>query len=290
MDYSLSNSGTTWTLTDHDDTVEVYSQSGTEATLQSITRRTCSTCNGYKQTLHYTSGKLSSVTDTYGRHLGISYSSIGLLTGLTTPDSLSLTYGYVSYSSGHLLSTVTYNTSPATHQTYSYGNTSFPTALTSITDENGHSYASWTYDSTGRGATSQFAGGVNFTSVSYFDSDGHRNLTGPLGIHETYRFTTMQGVPKVTEIDRASNGTVAATETFGYDSNAYTQSVTDWNGNKTYYTNNSHGLPTQIIFASGSSVTHTTNITYDTTWARLAHIIATPGLTARSITIQAAIF
>ena len=45
------------------------------------------------------------------------------------------------------------------------------------------------------------------------------------------------------------------------------------------YTNNSHGLPTSIVFASGSTVSHTTSITYDTTWARLAHIITTPGLT-----------
>ena len=204
-----------------------------------------------------------------------------MLTGLTTPDSLSLTYGYVSFSSGgHLLSTVTYNTSPATHQTYSYGNTSFPTALTGITDENGHSYASWTYDSSGRMATSQLAGGVNFTSVSYFDSNGNRNVTGPLGIIETYKFSTLQGVPKVTEIDRAANGTVssrrAASPTIP---TAITQSVTDWNGNQTWFTNNSHGLPTSIVFASGSTVSHTTSITYDTTWARLAHIITTPGLT-----------
>jgi YD repeat-containing protein len=281
LDYNLTKSGSTWTLTDPDDTVETYTQSGAEATLQSITRRTCPTCTGYKQTLHYTSGKLSSVTDTYGRHLGLSYTS-GLLTGLTTPDSLNLTYGYVTYSSGgHLLSTVTYNTSPATHQTYVYSNTSFPAAITGITDENGHSYSSWTYDSSGRMATSQLSGGVNFTSVSYFDSDGHRNIKGPLGIVETYKFSTLQGVPKVTEIDRASNGTVAfASEGFTYDSNGSTQSVTDWNRNNTWFTNNSHGLPTQIVFASGSTVSHTTNITYDTTWARLAHIIATPGLTS----------
>jgi YD repeat-containing protein len=276
MDYSLTNSGTTWTLTDPDDTIETYSQSGTEATLSTIKLR-----NGYTQTMHYTSGKLSSVTDTYGRHLGISYSSIGLLSGVTTPDAPTFAYGYVSFgSAGHLLSTVTYNTSPATHQTYAYSNTSFPTALTGITDENGHSYASWTYDSTGRGATSQLASGVNFTSVSYFDDTGYRNVTGPLGIQETYKFTNLQGVPKVSEIDRASNGTVAAAnEKFAYDSNGYTQSVNDWNGNQTYYTNNSHGLPTSIVFASGSTVSHTTSITYDTTWARLAHVITTPGLT-----------
>ena len=108
----------------------------------------------------------------------------GLLTGLTTPDSLNLTYGYVSFSSGgHLLSTVTYNTSPATHQTYAYGNTSFPAALTGITDENGHSYASWTYDSSGRMATSQLAGGVNFTSVSYFDTYGRPQCHRPARHH-----------------------------------------------------------------------------------------------------------
>ena len=276
LDYALTVSGSTWTLTDPDDTVETYSQSGAEATLQSIRLR-----NGYTQTMHYTSGRLSSVTDTYGRSLGLSYSSAGLLTNLTTPDAPTFAYAYVSFgSAGHLLSTVTYNTSPTTSQTYSYSNVSFPTALTGITDENGHTYASWTYDSTGRGTTSQFAGGVNFTSVSYFDSNGQRNVTGPLGIAETYKSMILQGVPKVTEIDRASNGTVAAAnEKFAYNSNGYTQSVTDWNGNQTYYTNNSHGLPTQIIYASGSSVTHTTNITYDGTWARLAHIITTPGLT-----------
>jgi Domain of unknown function (DUF6531) len=271
VDYSLSKSGTTWTLTAPDDTVETYSQSGAEATLQSVKRR-----NGYTQTMHYTSGRLSSVSDTYGPTIGLSYTS-GLLTGLTTPDSLSLT---AFSSGGHQLSTVAYNTSPATHQTYAYGDARFPAAITGITDENGHSYSSWTYDSSGRMATSQLAGGVNYTSASYFDDSGDRHVTGPLGITETYKFTYLQGIPKVTEIDRASNGTVSfASRGFTYDTNGFTQSATDWNGNQTWFTNNSHGLPTSIVFASGSTVSHTTSITYDTTWARLAHVITTPGLT-----------
>jgi hypothetical protein len=191
LDYSLTRSGSTWTLTAPDDTVETYAQSGAEATLQTIKRR-----NGYTQTMHYASGKLSSVTDTYGRTLGLSYSSVGLLATVTTPDTPTFTYGYVGYSStGHLLSTVTYNTSPTTHQTYSYGNTSYPTALTGITDENGHLYSSWTYESSGRIATSQLAGAVNFTSVTYDDTTGNRLVKGPLGIVETYKFSTLQGVP-----------------------------------------------------------------------------------------------
>ena len=52
----------------------------------------------------------------------------------------------------------------------------------------------------------------------------------------------MQGVPKVTEIDRAANSPVAAaTETIRYDSNGYRNSLTDWNGNNTSWVNNSHG-------------------------------------------------
>lgn len=277
LDYTLTKSGSTWTLTDPDDTVETYSQSGDKATLSSIQRR-----NGYTQTLNYSSaGLLASVSDSYSRSLGLSYSSAGLLDSVTTPDSLTLSYGYVAYSSAQRLTTVSYNTSPVTSQTYLYEDTSYPFALTGITDENNKRYATWAYDDTGRAVLSELAGGINFTSVTYDDATGNRLVKGPLGIVETYKFTNLQGVPKVTEIDRAANGTVAfASRGFTYDSNGYLATATDWNGNLTAYTNNGHGDPTQIIYASGADVTHTTDITYDTTWARLAHVITEPGLTA----------
>ena len=60
----------------------------------------------------------------------------------------------------------------------------------------------------GRGILSQLSGAVNYTSVYYNDTTGNRVVKGPLGIVETYKFTTMQGVPKVTEIDRAANSPV----------------------------------------------------------------------------------
>ena len=131
---------------------------------------------------------------------------------MTTPDSLTLSYGYVTFTSAgtNLLSTVTYNTSPTTSLTYLYENTDFPYALTGITDENGNRYATWGYDSKGRGILCQLSGAVNYTSVYYNDTTGDRVVKGPLGIVETYKFTTLQGVPKVTEIDRAANGSVAA--------------------------------------------------------------------------------
>ena len=143
---------------------------------------------------------------------------------MSTPEFTSgLTYSYVNFSSAgdQLLSTVTYATSPATHQTYLYENANYPYALTGITDENGNRYATWGYDATGRGILSQLSGAVNYTSVYYDDTTGNRVVKGPLGIVETYKFTPLQGVPKVTEIDRAANSPVAsATETFAYDSTA----------------------------------------------------------------------
>jgi YD repeat-containing protein len=276
VDYSLTKSGSTWTLKDPNDTTEIYYASGGKATLQSITLR-----NGYTQAVNYTSGQISYVSDSYGRQLGLSYSSAGLLSGVTTPDTLTLSYGYVAFASAgtHALSTVTYNTSPATHQTYLYENASYPYALTGITDENGHRYATWAYDTSGRATSSQLATGANYTQISY-SSTGNRTVTGPLGIVETYKFTALQGVPKVTEIDRAANGSVAsATSYITYDSSGYLKTRTDWNGNQTAYTNNAHGLPTQIVYASGSPAHHTTTITYDGTWAHLAASIAEQGVT-----------
>jgi hypothetical protein len=152
VDYTLSESGTTWILTDHDDTTEVYSAiNDTEALLQSITLR-----NGYTQTLTQNSnGQLATVTDSYGRELVFTYSN-GVVSSVTTPDGLVLTYGYNSVNNtDEQLASVSYSTSPATSQQYLYQNSNLPYALTSIVDENGATYATWTYDDSGRGLTSQ---------------------------------------------------------------------------------------------------------------------------------------
>ena len=273
VDLKLTVSGSTWTLTDQNDTVETYTQSGSEGDSQ----------------FHQTAQRLHAGAHLFARpdclrvrflhpeadlrlFVGAAYDRVHA--GIHERPHLRLCD--LSSSSDNLLSTVTYATSPATHQTYLYENTSYPYALTGITDENGNRYATWGYDGNGRGILSQLSGAVNYTSVYYDDTTGNRVVKGPLGIVETYKFTTMQGVPKVTEIDRAANGPVAsATETIRYDANGYRNSLNDWNGNNTSWTNNSHGLPTQISFASATTNTQTTNITYDLSWPHLKHTVST---------------
>ena len=61
-------------------------------------------------------------------------------------------------------------------------------------------------------------------------------------IAETYKFTSSKNMLKVSEIDRAATSPVAsASRYFTYDTNGYLATATDWNGNSTHWTNNSHG-------------------------------------------------
>jgi uncharacterized protein RhaS with RHS repeats len=280
LSYSGSH-GATWTLTDPYNTVETYTNASGKATLNTIALH-----NGYTQTMNYTASVLTSVSDSYSRSLTFTYTG-GVLTGVTTPDALTLTYGYTTTSGQSLLTSVTYNTSPTTKITYLYENTQLPFALTGITDENNNRYATWAYDATGLATSSQLAGGADLMQISH--SSAGNAVTGPLGIVNTYKFTTLNKIPKLTEIDRAANSPiVAATTTIRYDSAGFRNSLTDWNGNNTSWTNNSRGLPTAVTYASGGTNSQTTNLTYDVSWPNQVHTIASNGVRLISRTIPAA--
>ena len=276
VDVKLTQSGSTFTLVDSDDTVETYTPvSSVEDVPTSIRAR-----DGYTQILQYNSGhRLVSVADSYGRKLSFTYQK-GLLATVATPDGLVLTYGYDSQ--GRLAS-VAYSTNPQTSQTYQYEDSAFPTALTGIVDEDGNLFASWTYDSLGRVTSSQHAGGADLTTVAYDDTDGSRTVTNALGQQTVYSFATLQGVPKVIEMDRlASTTTAAATETTAYDANGYPARLTDWNGKLTTYVNDARGLPTRITEAVGTPQQRKTTIAWLTNF-HLPSDIDAPELTTKFV-------
>jgi RHS repeat-associated protein len=267
VSYVLNGGAGNFALTCPDTTLVVYNIDNASLVLPAVIYGNTSNdgvVGGYSQSLTYnSSNQLTNVTDTLGRQLNFTYTG-SLLNTVTTPDGLVLTYGFDSSGStpgvNDRLASVSFSTSPATSISYLYENTSFPFALTGITDQNSNRYASWTYDAQGRGLSSQHGSGADLVTVTYDDVGGTRTVTNALGEEDIYHFSLLQNVPKVTEIDRQSTATTAAaTKTFTYDGNGYLASRSDWNGNLTTYTNDSHGNVTSQTEASGTALARTTS-------------------------------
>lgn len=112
------------------------------------------------------SNRLVTVTDPASRHLYFTYSQINLgqstvsvVTNVSSDFGVSLSYQYDT------LARLTKVTAPdATFVNFNYSPTNF---ISSVTDTNGKTLESHTYDSLGRGLTSSKAGGVEAVTVTY---------------------------------------------------------------------------------------------------------------------------
>lgn len=246
--------GSSWAVTNTDDSVEIYSgEVSGRALLRSIRMR-----SGYTQTLEYDgANQLTTVRDSFGRTLKFTYEN-GLLRTVAAPGGLVVTYGYDSsgVTPGALdrLTSVRYSTVPEGGENYLYERSELPFSLTGVIDENGSRFASWTYDAKGRALSSEHAGGMDSASISY-RANGTRLLTNALGAVATYRMVSREGVPKVSEIARGPTPlTTAARTTFSYDSNGYIASVSDWNTNLTRFLNDARGLPLVMTEAAGGAL------------------------------------
>ncbi len=279
VDLKLTQAGSTWTLTGADDAVDTYTAiSSTKAVLSKIQTR-----SGYVQTLNYNSAfQLTSVTDSFGRSLAFTYNTSGFLRTMSTPDNQIFTYDYDSTTGAQgpldRLVSVSFSTVPATKRTYLYENPTYKFAMTGLIDENGKRFATWTYDGEGRATSSQHAGGVDRTTITY-NADGSRTETNALGLQVIHKFTALQGVQKLTQLVRVATPTTAsATITKTYDSNGYLSSETDWNGNRIDYVNDSRGLPLSVTEAAGTPQARTMTTTFDPVF-HLPLSVVTPGLT-----------
>ncbi len=119
-----------------------------------------------------------------------------------------------------------------------------------------------------------------------YNADGTTTVKNAFNVRDTYTFTTLQNVSKITQISRAATATTAAaTRNFTYDSNGYINSTTDWDGNLTSYVNDARGQPTTVNEAVGSPVARTTTTTYDTTTPNTTYpyhlpaVVVTPEVT-----------
>jgi RHS repeat-associated protein len=238
---------TGWQLTRADDSVETYALAGL---LNTTTTRA-----GLVTRLAYDgSNNLIRVTGPFGHTLTFAYDTSGRVVQMTAPDSGVYSYVYSTSALGLLggtpnnLLSVTYPS--GAQRQYVYENTSFPNALTGIIDENGQRFATWTYDTQGRAVTSQHAGGVELTTLTY-NSDGSTGVADARGNVHGYVLTTQFGVVKPTAVTGVPVPS-AGGKAFTYDGNGFIASRTDWDGNVTTYTHDARGDETSRVEASGT--------------------------------------
>jgi YD repeat-containing protein len=271
-----------WRYTTSSDDMEDYDTNGR---LLSITNR-----GGSKQTLTYSdattpasvapfAGLLIAVTDSFGRRLQFSYNSIGLIKQIINPQNGVFAY---AYDANNNLETVT---SPdGKSRMYKYNESEhvgsailFSGALTGIVDENGVRFATFKYDSVGRGISSEHAGGVAKYSVSYIYTNEYSQITDPLGTKRDATFSRVLGVVRAAgNFQPATSGLAASSSSTSYDANGNVIYKTDFNGNAiTYSYDLARNLETSRTEASGTANTRTTTTTWHPTY-RLPATITEP--------------
>lgn len=157
-----------------------------------------------------------------------------------------------SYDALRRLVSVIKNSSPTPSQTLFYADTRFPSYLTSIKDENGVTFASWTYDDQGRGLTSEHAGGAEHVAIAY-NADGSRTVTNGYGKSATYRFQVINGTSYITSIEGGPTPNCpASNSSFTYDAQGLLKTKTDAKGSITTYDYNNRGLETSRTEAAGT--------------------------------------
>jgi RHS repeat-associated protein len=238
----LGITGSGFTVTDDQDTVETYDATGV---LQSITSRT-----GVVQTLSYNGGLWSGVSDSFGNSLTVTRNAQGSIGSISVNGGGSVQYGYDSLQN---LSTVT--NLDNTTRSYLYGNVWRPTWLTSLVDENGTTYSTWTYGDYVHATSTSLALGANAVSLAY-NSDGSVTATDALGAVRTVTFTRTGDQNSVTGITGSHcPGCVDGLATT-YDLAGWVSSRADYNGNLTCYANDAiRGLEVVRVegFASGNT-------------------------------------
>ena len=216
-----SGNPTGWTFTNENNEIESYDATGKllaitnlAGQVQTLTYSNGTTgvnggyilsATGVATSTVLPAGFLIRVADPAGRTLQFGYDSMHRVVKMTDPGGgvylysykgVNITVGTSTLMTDHLTS-VTYPDSK--QKTYLYAETtnvsatpnsgvSYTDALTGIIDENGNRYASWTYDSAGRAASSEhgaFGSGIDHVGLVYTAPDINGNsstsVTDPLG-------------------------------------------------------------------------------------------------------------
>ena len=243
---------------------------------------------GYSQNYTYNAaGNLANITDSYNRTISFEYdlvtwqsvdaggNPIEIRTGngelypsrtyaiktANFPDGSKVDYEYGAGSSFNILwgvpehlvrATRTAADGTVTSEQYHYEDSRYRNAMTGVTDAKGVRYVSWSYDSRGRANSSELASGVDRYEILYektANDDNKRTVTNPLGKQTIYDLPGNK--MRITQVsDLAGNETPAASMSYGYSGDAYTNQ-TDKEGRQTTYIRDEIGRITSQTNAVG---------------------------------------
>ena len=259
---------TTWVYTDEDDTVETYAiVVGSDPTgpanygqLQTIQFR-----GGAKLNLSYTSfgsslnAFLTRVSDAFGHTLTFAPDTTNRRIS-TMVDSVNNLFDYDYDTNGNLSAVYYPGPTPGTltgapERQYTYQLVGASYALTNIVDENGATYATWTYYPNGQAQSNYQGANQNLVSFVYNNGSAGTSttVTDGAGRVDTYSFSVINGVPKYSAIVTANGPTLSATAD---PLSGLTTSRTDGNGTVTgNISYNSRGLETSRTEGLGPAPT-----------------------------------
>ena len=184
-------------------------------------------------------GKLLSMTDRNNNQTSLSYDVNGNLVGLTDPFGRMLsvtsnvdgrvlsiadaigTVATYTYGAGNELLTVTYADNSRFQFVYDGG-----THLTSVSDGLGNIVESHTYDSDGRGFTSERQGPVEHYTLNYV-SDSETDVTDALGHVTKYTVDKSKGRNLVTKVEGLCSCGSSQVQTWVYDDQSNVTAKTD---------------------------------------------------------------
>lgn len=273
-------------------------------------------------------GRLLCAVDPFGRALNFQYDVAGRMVRMADPAGGITSFEYDGATAVRVNATdaapgvVTKVTFPdGATRTYHYNEASainggaacaslpagLPAQLTGITDENGARFATWHYDCAGRAVSSEHAGGVERSVLTYdAPASGQTTITETLGDPaapssntRVYAFASYFGKLKNTSVVDAVNGQPASCKDCGgssattYDANGNAKGFVDWKGAKTCVgydlarnleVNRIEGLPSgadcDALLAAATPVlpagARRTATTWSTDW-RLPVAISQPG-------------
>lgn len=277
----VRNTDGSWTYALYDGTSKSFSSNGKITSINYP--------SGQALTFTYVSGVLNSVSDSFGNSIGFTFNTDGTVSGVT--DNAGNLYSY-TYSNGNL-KTVVYpddtptNSADNPYKEYMYEDTRFTHALTGIVDEERNRFATWRYDALGRASHSEHAGEETY-DITY-GGDQSSTTTNQFGRQTIYRFKSIKGILKITNVEgqASPNCSASFTQTKYDPTTGFANEFTDRKGIKTSLIYNSFGqLTDSTTFETGygwanASGSITLSKRYDTS-NRLWKIIK-PGLTVERL-------